>query len=71
MVESTADGVNVGIGSVEHPMEEGHYIEWIEVIAGRGGHRCFLEPGDKPEANFRLAVTNKIVVRAFCNKHDL
>jgi len=65
------DGVKIKIGSVEHPMEDNHYIEWIEVIAqdGKIGKK-FLKPGDKPESDF---YTRKQVVgaRAYCNIHGL
>ena len=65
------DGFKVKIGSAEHPMEENHYIEWIEIIAsdGKTGKR-FLKPGDKPESDF---YTRKKILgaRAFCNVHGL
>jgi len=64
-----ADGkVTVKVGSVPHPMEEKHYIEWIEVIADGQTYRQFLNPGDKPEAVFALDAEN-VVARGYCNLH--
>jgi superoxide reductase len=57
----------IKVGSVPHPMEEDHYIEWIEVIADDRTVRKTLKPGDKPEKKFCL--TGK--VRAYCNLHGL
>jgi len=65
------DGVKIKIGEVEHPMEEDHYIEWIEIIPSDGKRgKKFLKPGDKPEAEF---YTRKEVIRAraYCNVHGL
>ncbi len=63
------EGRIVKIGSVPHPMEEAHYIEWIEAV-NEGGERCrkFLKPGDKPEAEFSFEVKE---ARAYCNLHGL
>ena len=69
-VERTKEGVNVNVGSVAHPMEERHYIEWIEVIADGEVFRKFLKPGDTPEANFNMKA-EKITARAYCNIHGL
>jgi len=69
VVEKSADGVKVKVGSVPHPMEENHYIEWIEVRAGREICRKFLSPGEKPEAEF--CIHGRIEVRSYCNLHGL
>lgn len=69
-VEKTADGVKVQVGSVEHPMEDKHYIEWIQVIADGKSYRHFLEPGDKPVAVFKIEGAN-IITREYCNLHGL
>ncbi|MCL5070045.1 MAG: desulfoferrodoxin, partial [Actinobacteria bacterium] len=54
------------------PMEEKHYIEWIEVIDGDGkAYREFLKPGDSPEALFCIKIKGKLIVREFCNIHGL
>jgi len=70
MVEKTEGGFTVKVGSVPHPMEEKHYIEWIEVIANGKVYRQFLSPGDKPEAFFAVAGGQE-TVRAYCNIHGL
>jgi len=69
-VEKTADGFNVKIGSVPHPMEEKHYIEWVELIVDERSYRKFLKPGDVPNINFNIK-GNKAVVREYCNLHGL
>ena len=60
----------VTVGSVPHPMEEKHYIEFIEIIADDKVYRKYLKPGDAPEATFAV-ITNTISVRAYCNLHGL
>jgi superoxide reductase len=70
VIEKTANGVTVKIGSAPHPMEEKHYIEWIEIIADGKAYRQFLKPGDKPEATFDIQA-NKIDAREHCNIHGL
>jgi superoxide reductase len=63
-------GYRVNVGSVAHPMEEKHYIEWIELIAGDVCYRQFLKPGDKPEAFFPVKA-DKVTAREYCNLHLL
>ncbi len=70
VVEKTADGYKVKLGSVAHPMEEKHYIEWIELIAGEKSYIQFLNPGDAPEAEFKVD-SDKVTARAYCNLHGL
>ena len=70
VVEKTDKGIKVKIGSVPHPMEEKHYIEWIEIITDQGSCRKFLQPGDAPEAEFE-DVTGLQKVREYCNVHAL
>lgn len=70
VVEKSAKGILVKLGSVPHPMEEKHYIEWIEVRAGNNVYVKGLLPGEKPEAEFCVADTNA-KVRAYCNVHGL
>ncbi|HQH80584.1 MAG TPA: desulfoferrodoxin family protein, partial [bacterium] len=60
----------VKVGSAVHPMEEKHYIEWIELIAGDKAFRKFLKPGDKPEAAF-CKPDGAFTVREYCNLHGL
>lgn len=70
VVEKTETGIKVKIGSVPHPMEEKHYIEWVEIIADGTTCRKFLKPGDKPEAEFEIKA-EKIEAREYCNVHGL
>jgi superoxide reductase len=70
VVEKVEGGVLVKVGSVEHPMLETHYIEWIEVLTENKVYRKQLKPGDKPEALFKL--DEEIVeVREYCNLHGV
>ncbi len=70
VIEKTEGIVKVRIGSVPHPMEEGHYIEWIELIADGMVYRKFLNPGEKPEVEFHTEAEN-IKAREHCNIHGL
>ena len=69
VVEKTETGIKVKVGSVEHPMEEAHYITTIEALEGGKVHRKTLNPGQKPEAEF--PVSEKAIVREYCNLHGL
>lgn len=68
VIEKGADSITVKVGSVAHPMEEKHYIEWIELIADGKVYRQFLKPGDKPEATFPITAAN-VSAREYCNLH--
>jgi len=70
VIEKVAGGVKVSVGSVSHPMEEKHYIQWIEIIADGREYRQFLKPGEKPQATFNVQATN-ITAREHCNLHGL
>jgi superoxide reductase len=70
VIEKTADGFKVKVGSVTHPMEAKHYIEWIELIADGVAYRKFLKPGDAPEVEFCMNA-KKITAREYCNLHGL
>lgn len=70
VIERLNGGIKVKIGSVPHPMEAKHYIEWIQVIADGESYRKFLQPGDKPEAVFAINL-EKVVAREYCNIHSL
>lgn len=70
---ATLDGgaLSVTVGSVPHPMEEKHYIEWIEVIADdQKIYRHHLEPGQEPTAVFPID-SDSVVIREYCNLHGL
>jgi len=70
VVEKIEGGFKVRVGSVAHPMEEKHYIEWIQAIAGDKAYRQFLKPGDPPEATFMIDA-EEITAREYCNVHGL
>jgi len=70
VIEKVDGGVKVKVGEVAHPMEEKHYIQWIEIIADGKIYRQFLNPGDTPEATFNV-VANKVAAREYCNLHGL
>ncbi|MGD9075979.1 MAG: desulfoferrodoxin [Desulfobacteraceae bacterium] len=70
VVEEVAEGVKVSVGSVPHPMEEKHYIEWVEVVVDGKAYREFLKPGDTPEAVFNIKGKG-VTAREYCNLHGL
>ncbi len=70
VVDKAADSLKVTVGSIPHPMEEKHYIEWIEVIADGKAYHQFLEPGDLPEATFTIKA-EQVTAREYCNLHGL
>jgi superoxide reductase len=70
VVEKTDAAIKVRVGSVAHPMEQKHYIEWIQVIADGAAYRQFLKPGGAPEATFNLKAQN-VTAREYCNIHGL
>ncbi|MGB9860102.1 MAG: desulfoferrodoxin [Moorellaceae bacterium] len=70
VVSKTAEGFKVTVGSALHPMEEQHYIEWIELLVGDHLWRKYLHPGDPPEALFCVDAA-EAVARAYCNIHGL
>jgi len=70
VVEKRGDGIMVKVGSVPHPMEAAHFIEWIEVISGSSLYVKGLKPGDKPEVSFPVPLKN-VKARAYCNVHGL
>ena len=69
-IEKTSDGIKVKVGEVAHPMEEKHYIEWIEIIADGKAYRQFLNPGEAPEAEFKIDA-EQVTAREFCTLHGL
>ena len=70
VIEKIDGGYRVKLGSVPHPMEEKHYIEWIGLVAGNKVLRQFLQPGDAPEASFQTTAKD-VSARAYCNLHGL
>jgi superoxide reductase len=67
--EVSAGGLTVKVGSVAHPMEEKHYIEWVEIVADGKTYKQFLKPGQAPEAFF--PVKGEWTAREYCNLHGL
>ncbi len=71
VIEKGKDGiVTVKVGSIPHPMEEKHHIEWVQLIMGEKAYRIFLDPGDAAEADFTLEGDN-VHAREYCNIHGL
>ena len=71
IVEDTGGFVNVKVGSVEHPMEEKHYIKFIEILTNDQVIRAELKPGDKPVAVFNIDKADVVEVREFCTIHGV
>ena len=70
VLTQTEDGLRVTVGSVAHPMERKHFIQWIEALVDGRACRKFLQPGEAPEADFPVFAQNA-TARAFCNVHGL
>lgn len=70
VIESAGDGVKVKVGSNPHPMEEKHYIQWIEIIDGDNSCRHYLKPGQPPESVFK-GVGQNVTAREYCTIHGL
>ncbi|MGD8501734.1 MAG: desulfoferrodoxin [Phycisphaerales bacterium] len=70
LIEKIDGGYKVKVGSVPHPMEDKHYIEWIELLADGKAYRQFLEPGEEPEAVFNIEA-GSVSAREHCNVHGL
>jgi superoxide reductase len=68
VIEKTANGFKVKVGTVAHPMEADHWIEWVELLADGKSCRQFLKPGQLPEAEFNIRA-DKVTAREYCNKH--
>ena len=70
VIEKTADGYQVTVGSVLHPMTEEHHIEWIELIADGVVHRAHLDPTGAPRASFCVQA-DTVTARESCNLHGV
>lgn len=70
VIEKIEGGVLVNVGSVEHPMIDAHYIEWIEIHTDKRVYRKYLKPGSKPQVTFMLG-EEVLFARAYCNIHFL
>ncbi|WP_027340494.1 desulfoferrodoxin [Halonatronum saccharophilum] len=71
VVEEIDGGIEVTVGSTEHPMTEKHYIQFIEVLTSDKVLRAELKPGDKPTASFNVNKNKVEKVREYCNLHNL
>ena len=63
--------VSVNVGSVNHPMEEVHFIEWVQLVTDRGMQRKYMKPGEAPNVTFHLGGEKPLAVYAYCNLHGL
>lgn len=70
VVEKIEGGYRVTVGSVEHPMTDAHYIQWIELVTPTGVLRHNLTPQDKPVAEFKTDAT-EVEAHEYCNLHGL
>jgi len=68
VIERGDGSIKVKIGSVPHPMEAAHYIQWVELIADGKSYTQFLKPGEAPEATFNITAS-RITAREYCNLH--
>ena len=68
VIEMGDGSITVKVGSVAHPMEEAHYIEWVELVADGKVYRQYLNPGEAPEATFNLTAS-AVTAREYCNLH--
>lgn len=72
VIEQNGRTVTVTVGSIEHPMLDAHYIEWIMLEMKEGRQRNTLKPGEKPVAAFALTDADAVVVAyEYCNLHGL
>ncbi|MBL7132003.1 MAG: desulfoferrodoxin [Candidatus Omnitrophica bacterium] len=71
VVQETDDGIEVKVGSIEHPMEEKHYIKFIEILLKDRIMRKELKPGEVPEAKCCAPKLDVLEVREFCTVHGL
>ncbi|MFA6348248.1 MAG: desulfoferrodoxin [Candidatus Paceibacterota bacterium] len=70
IIEKRGNVVKIKVGEVLHPMEDAHFIEWIEVIVDGVSYRKMLKSGQSPEMQIEIG-EGDISVRSFCNVHGL
>jgi len=68
VVNKTENGIQIRVGSVDHPMMDNHYIQWVELIQGEYLYRKYLAPGEEPGAIFTVPC-GEMCSREFCNLH--
>jgi superoxide reductase len=71
VIERQDDGYLVTVGSTLHPMEDKHYIMWIDLVADGVIHRRHLKPGDAPKAFFAVPEARDVSAYEYCNLHGL
>lgn len=72
IVEINGNDVRVLVSTIEHPMAEEHFIEWVAIETKFGNQRKILTPNSKPEVSFSLVGDDEIKnVYAYCNIHGL
>ncbi len=71
VVEKVDGGYKVTVGTTLHPMTDEHWIQWIELHAGKKLYRQYLDPGDEPIAEFQLDYNGDVTAREHCNVHGL
>jgi superoxide reductase len=71
VIEKNGNKVIVKVGSVTHPMEEKHFIQWIELLVGNKVYHQLLQSTDKPEATFEISQDGEMTAREYCNLHGL
>ena len=70
-VKVEGNTVEVNVGSVDHPMVDVHWIEWVQLVTNKGSYRKWLNPGEAPNVKFLLSEEKPVVVYAYCNLHGL
>ena len=70
-VKVSGDVVEVNVGSVDHPMVDVHWIEWVQLVTDKGSYRKWLNPGESPSVKFLLGEEKPLAVYAYCNLHGL
>lgn len=73
VITKTDSSIIVDIGSIPHPMEQAHYIEWVELFVGDKSYLGYLKPGEKPQLEFKTTNpdNDNVWVRIYCNIHGL
>lgn len=72
--EVKVDGnkVTVTVGSVAHPMQDVHYIEWVILETEKGYQKVDLKPDQAPVAEFIVPEGDKpVAAYEYCNLHGL
>lgn len=71
IIEKKAEGIQVTVGSTNHPMTEEHFIMWIELTADGNVYKQYLNPGAEPVSFFKGVTGSKLSAREFCNLHGV